>query len=250
MKPFVALTTTIENEGGDYGKPMVAVYTNYLRVLTRTGLTPVLVTPAHDPDQVADLVRASSGLVLSGGEDIDPARYGEEPVPELGPVNQPRDAMEWRAVDAALERELPVLGICRGMQLLNVYFGGTLYQDLESQRPEVVLHIQSAPWGEHQHEVQCATGTRLHEILEECVPLQINSFHHQAVKDLAPGVVSTAQAEDGLIEGIEATEHDWVVGVQWHPERHEAEAPQTDPNIRIMEAFAARVREYHAGDGP
>jgi len=112
-----------------------------------------------------------------------------------------------------------------------------------------VGHSQSAPWGEHQHEVQCTLGTRLHEILGDCSPLRINSFHHQAVKELAPGVRCTAQAEDGLIEGIEALDHDWVVGVQWHPERHEAEAPDTDPNIRIMEAFAARVRAHRKQSG-
>lgn len=244
MKPFVALTTPLDPKGGGYRRPLVGIYANYLQILTRTGLTPVLITPAHEPDQIVDLIGASAGLLLSGGEDIAPSRYGEDPIPQLEEVSPARDAMEYRALDAALERELPVLGICRGMQLLNVYFGGTLYQDLETQREEVLDHTQEGPWEQHQHTVTCSVGTRLHDILGDCVPLEINSFHHQAVKDLAPGVRCTAEAEDGLIEGIEAEDHNWVVGVQWHPERNEAGAPNTDPNIRIMEAFAAQVREF------
>ena len=244
MTPFVALTATLEPNGGSSRRPLVSIYANSLTVLTRIGLTPVLLTPAHEPGQVEALLDLCSGLVLSGGEDVDPARYGEEPVPELEAVSQPRDAMEFRAVGLALEREMPILGICRGMQLLNVYFGGTLYQDLGTQRPDVLAHEQRAPWGEHHHTVRCSEGSRLHRILEECVPLEINSFHHQAVKDLGDGIRCTAEAEDGLIEGIESTEHDWVVGVQWHPERHEAEAPTSDPNIRIMEAFATQVRRF------
>ena len=243
MGHLVALTTSLVAEGGDHRRPQVSIYANYLRVLNRVGLTAVLVSPAHGADDVAALIQVSAGLVLSGGEDVAPSRYGEEPIPDLFDVNPVRDTMEWRAMDAALERGIPVLGICRGMQLMNVYFGGTLYQDLPSQYGATVDHHQSAPWGEHHHEVRCTEGSRLHQALERCEPIHINSFHHQAVKDLAPSLVCTAKAADGLIEGIESTEHDWVVGVQWHPERHEAEASHEDPNIRILQAFSDQVRK-------
>lgn len=244
MDAFIAVTTTLNPEGGGFRQPQITLYANYVRAFARLGLTSVLVTPAHEPEAVEALIGACSGLVLTGGEDVEPRRYGEEPMPELGAVNPGRDAMEWRALDAALERELPVFGICRGMQVLNVYFGGTLYQDLATQRGEQVSHYQEGGWAEHQHEVKCADQSRLREILGECHPLRINSFHHQAVKDLAPNVRCTAQATDGLIEGIEAVDHDWVVGVQWHPERHEAEAPDTDPNVLVLTAFADQVRTY------
>jgi putative glutamine amidotransferase len=243
MNPFVSLTTTIDRNGGQ-GRSRIVLHANYIHVLQRVGVMPSLVTPAHDPDAVAALVRSSHGLVLSGGEDVEPARYGEDPIPQLGEVNPARDAMEWRALDVALSMDMPVLGICRGMQVLNVYLGGTLYQDLPTQRGDMINHNQDAPWSHHQHHVQCTGGSHLQRILGDCTPLEINSFHHQAVKDLAPGVRCTAQAEDGLIEGIESEHHRWVLGVQWHPERHEAEAPNTDPNVRIMEAFAAAVREF------
>jgi putative glutamine amidotransferase len=244
MRPLISLTTTLDPLGGDYRKPRVGIYANYLHAVQRAGLTPSLVSPAHDMESVEALVRATSGLILSGGEDVDPSRYGEEPMPQLGEVNPRRDLMEWRALDVALELDMPVLGICRGMQLINVHMGGTLYQDLATQRPDLIKHLQDAPWGHHHHRVQCTEGSNLQRIFGDCMPLEINSFHHQAVKDLAPGVRCTAQAEDGLIEGIESERHRWVVGVQWHPERHEADAPHDDPNLRILESFAAAAREY------
>ena len=250
MKQRVTLTTNLIAEGGSHDQPQAAIYAAYIRVLSRVGLTAVLATPAHEPDGIEELIGVSDGLVLSGGGDIAPSRYGEEPVPELVEVIPARDAMELRAVEVALEKGIPILGICRGMQLLNVYFGGTLYQDLSTQYPDAMGHQQSAPWGEHHHRVRCTEGSRLHDALADCQPLRINSFHHQAIKDLAPSLVCTAKAEDGLIEGVESTEHEWVVGVQWHPERHEAEASADDPNLRVMNAFAEQVRARRTAGTP
>lgn len=243
MRPFVAVTTDLLPENGGFQKARVAIYANYVTALERMDLATLLVTPAHSKESVRTIVGGCGGLVISGGADIDPGRYGEEPIPELGRVSPARDAMELLALEAALELGMPVMGICRGHELLNVYFGGTLYQDIGTQVPGVITHDQTAEWGEHHHEVRVEPGSRLHAALDE-EHIQINSFHHQAVKDVAPGLAVTAVAEDGLIEAIESTAHDWVVGVQWHPERYEARAPTTDPNRLLLRAFRSAIREY------
>jgi len=243
MRPLVALTTDIDPKGGYYRQARVAIYANYLAVLERSGLTPVLVTPAHSEESIRELVGSCAGLVLSGGDDIDPARYGQDPIPELGTVNPPRDAAECRALSAAVERDIPVLGICRGHQLINVFFGGTLCQDIEvAMAEDASSHLQTSPWGSHHHDATIEPGSRLAQAIGRD-RLEINSFHHQAIQKLAPNLEVTARADDGLIEAVESRDHRWVVGVQWHPERHEARAEDTDPNIRLFNAFAEVVRE-------
>lgn len=241
MNPLVALTTTIDPQGGDYQQPRVALYANYLASLERVGLTPLLVTPGHSDQAIAQLVGLCAGLVLTGGDDIDPANYGEAPTPQLGPVNPRRDAAEQRALKAAVERDIPVLGICRGHQLINVFFGGTLCQDIATEKGEASSHQQTAPWGARHHEVVITPESRLARALGED-RLAINSYHHQAIRKVAPDLEVTARAEDGLVEAVESKEHRWLVGVQWHPERYEAEAEDSDPNIRLFMAFRDAVR--------
>lgn len=243
MRPFVAVTTSLDPGEGGHGKGRVSIYANYLTAIERKELSCILLTPAHSAESIRAIIASCSGLLLSGGEDVEPSRYGEEPLPELGTVNPGRDAMEFHALEAALERELPVFGICRGHELLNVYFGGTLYQDIATQIPGELSHYQTTEWGEHHHTARIVPETRLASILGD-ETLEINSFHHQAIKDLAPGFRSTAIADDGLIEAVEATERPWVVGVQWHPERYEAKAPHSDPNRRVLRAFRDAVVEF------
>lgn len=241
MNPLVALTTTMTGVP-PAGRPRVGIHANYLAVLERVGLTPVLLTPAHSAASVQAILRRCAGLVLSGGEDVDPARYGEEAVPELGDVNPARDEMEFAALAIALERDLPVLAICRGCQVLNVFYGGTLYQDLPSQRPESALHEQEEPWHVRPHRAMVEPGSRLDEVIPDG-EFFINTFHHQSVKDLGPGLDIAAVAEDGVIEAVEARDRGWVIGVQWHPERHEATAPDGDPDRLLFASFRQAVFE-------
>ncbi|MEJ2216768.1 MAG: gamma-glutamyl-gamma-aminobutyrate hydrolase family protein [Gemmatimonadota bacterium] len=243
MRPKVALTTALNaRDGQDHGR--VEIWDTYLRWLERVGLAAMLVTPAHSRDSIASLMADCDGLVLSGGGDMDPARWGAHPLPGLDDVSPERDAMEYAALDEAIARDLPVLGICRGCQVVNVYFGGTLYQDLPTQRPGGVEHRQSAGWDRTQHEVQVAPGSKLAAVLGVDA-VRVNSFHHQAVRAIAPGLVATATV-DGLVEALESPQHTWLVAVQWHPERHGA-VPDTDPSIKLLRAFRDAVDARRAG---
>ncbi len=249
MNPLVAVTTGLLAEGGSHGQPQVVLYTSYMRVLEAVGLAPVLVTPAHSPEARRALLEACAGLVLTGGEDVDPQRYGEDPIPQLGEVTPARDEAEAAALALALARDLPVLGICRGCQVLNVAYGGTLYQDLAVQRPGTGLHEQGdGVWDEHAHVARVEPGSRLHGIVGRG-EVPINSFHHQAIREPAPGLAVTARAEDGVVEAVEDPARTWVLGVQWHPERQEAGAGPDDPDRLLFAAFGDAVRARVAREG-
>jgi putative glutamine amidotransferase len=241
--PRVALTTSVDDIAGSHGRPSVFLYTSYIEALLKMGVAPVLITPAHTPVAIAALMDACCGLVLTGGEDVDPSRYGEPPSPALGAVEPARDEMEFTALQAAVDREMPIFGICRGAQVLNVHFGGTLYQDLRTERPTDLAHDQTEPWDRRTHNATVETDTLLHDILGD-TRLFINSFHHQAVKDVGRDLRISAIADDGLIEAIEHQSKPWILGVQWHPERNEATAPDTDPDRRLFAAFRQAVGQY------
>src|SRR5690606_4104956 len=212
------------------------LYTSYIQALEQIGLAPVLITPAHSPAAITALMDACCGLVLSGGEDVQPSRYGEAPSPALGATLAARDDMEFTALDCALRLDMPVFGICRGLQVLNVHFGGSLYQDIDTERPGHLLHVQSAPWSSRTHDATVQPDSLLRRIVGTD-ELRINSFHRQAVKELGQDLRVVARAEDGLVEAIEHETRPWVLGVQWHPERNEAEAPDADPDRRLFSAF-------------
>ncbi len=200
---------------------------DYVAGVEQAGGVPVVLPPVA-PEAAEEMVRRLDGLLLSGGSDLDPRYYGEEPLPELNVVRPERDAFEMTCLRYALELGMPVFGICRGLQVLNVALGGTLYQDLSSQLyPGLIAHLQQTPKWQWTHEVEVDGDSNIAKMME-ATNLRVNSYHHQAIKDLAGELVAVAHASDGVIEAVES--HDlserWLLGVQWHAEALRDEGPE------------------------
>ena len=190
---------------------------DYSQAILHAGGAPVIVPTAQDPKSLGAILDSVQGLILSGGPDVHPRRYGEEPLAGLGEVDEALDQMELAAASLALAKNLPVFGICRGIQVLNVALGGTLYQDIPSQVPESICHTPKTDKAVNTHTVRIEAGSRLHKLLHKR-EIWVNGKHHQAIKDLAKGWVVAARAKDGVVEAVEFPGKRFIVGVQWHPE--------------------------------
>jgi putative glutamine amidotransferase len=222
--------------------PRFCVGKRYCYALHAAGGAPVLLPLHDDHAALLEMVSRLDGLLLSGGGDVAPHRFGQTTLARLRSVDPERDEIELWLVRQALESDLPTLAICRGMQILNVALGGTLCQDIETQLPEALRHDFYAeyPRTHKGHGLHVAPASHLGRILG-CDTLEVNSFHHQCLKEVAPPLQVTAQAPDGVIEGVELPGSRFFVGVQWHPE----ELTDVDPRMRgLFEAFveAARMR--------
>lgn len=190
----------------------------YIQAILKAGGAPVIIPAITDGATLRDLTAQLDGLVLTGGADLNPLWYGEEPIQALQAVDPVRDLYELKLLKLAADRNIPVLGICRGEQLMNVAFGGTLYQDIPSQHPgHPVKHVQNMPGEAVSHHLSIPPGSQLAAITGQS-GLMVNSLHHQAVKTLAPGFRVVAFAADSVIEAIEAWPDRPMLGVQWHPE--------------------------------
>ena len=197
------------------GRERVTLNTAYVRALESAGLVPLAVPTMLAPDRAGAALAAVRGLVLTGGEDVAPHRYGAKPHPRLGDVDPIRDAAELALIVEARKRGLPILAICRGIQILNVALDGTLYQDLDSERPGPVSHAGD----QSHHAVRVEPGSLLEQTLHTR-SATVNSRHHQAIRDIAPGLRAVAWADDGVIEAAEPAlaGAPWTLAVQWHPE--------------------------------
>lgn len=189
-----------------------------------------------------DYARWLGGLVLQGGSDVWPGSYGETPLDDRWTGDRIRDEYELALVRAFTRAGKPVLGVCRGLQLLNVAYGGTLYQDIATQRPEALRHRDAALYDRNVHEVELLPGSRLAALYPGVVTARVNSVHHQAIKDLAPGLVAEARSpRDGLIEAVRRPGDGFVAAVQWHPEYTRAELGTLD-DAPILRDFLDAVR--------
>jgi putative glutamine amidotransferase len=210
----------------------------YVHAVVRAGGIPLILPPLIRLQDAGTVLDSLDGLVLSGGEDVDPTHFNSAPHPALGDVDPVRDAFELALFREAWQRRLPVLAICRGIQLVNVALGGTLWQDIPSERPGALGHKQAGDRDDRTHPVELVPGSRLAVALGT-TRCDVNSFHHQSVRDLAFGLAVTATAPDGEIEGLEsATGAPWLLAVQWHPEEFHADGGAPDQGL-----FAALVRE-------
>lgn len=209
--PVIGLT-------GNFQDGACTLLEGYFTSILKAGGTPFILPPSDDTNNLLNALESLDGLVLTGGADINPLFLGEEPVKDLHGINPRRDRQELLLAQLAADRQIPILGICRGIQVMNAAFGGTLYQDIYSQMEGTCLkHSQELERGYASHTVHIEEESLLHKLFDTDT-LPVNSFHHQAVKDVAPGFRVTARATDSVIEAMESTEHKSMMGVQWHPE--------------------------------
>lgn len=249
MKPIIALSSD-EFIGVNPQKPddhpVYAPHDVKEAVLAAGGIPVILPFPddsSQVPDLASDMVQLFDGLILPGGPDVNPLRYGEEPIPEIGAVVDQKDAFEIALIKATLAAGKPIFGICRGIQIANVALGGTVYQDLAAQDPDCkIQHMQATLGHWLTHHVNTTAGSRVNALFGD--RFLVNSRHHEAVRDVAPSLKVTATAPDGVIEALESRSGDGVLLVQWHPENLWYKHPE---HLRLFTDLVQRAARAKAG---
>ena len=210
-KPVIGITTDLKE--GHF-----AIEDKYAHAVIKAGGIPVLIPSVTGNDVlIVETMNTLDGLLLPGSRDMDPKFYGEDPNPKIRPMSIERTETEFSVLREAIENEKPVLGICGGMQLLNVFFGGSLYQDIYEYVPEAIAHEKGA-----EHEIDVTDGSILHRITDS-LSFAVKSYHHQSVNRVGGGLIVNAVTKDGIVEGIESENGAYVLGVQWHPELEDTE---------------------------
>ncbi len=232
-RPVIVVTTLYDRARESYW-----MLPGYMEGLEEAGAIPLMPPLTQKPEVLDYFLDQCDGILLTGGHDVSPAVYGREPTPQCGETCPERDGMDVAFLKGAVERDLPVLGICRGFQLMNAAYGGVLYQDLPTELSSQIRHRMEPPYDRAVHTVRLEEGSPLRQLLgtEE---LGVNSRHHQGVRELAPCMRPMAWAEDGLVEACWMPGKRFVWGVQWHPEHAYRSSPESR---QILEAFVAAAK--------
>jgi putative glutamine amidotransferase len=244
---------SVPAELGFRGKTLQYLEQSMAHCVMRAGAVVVMIPTVERADELArsqvatqDYVALLDGLVLQGGADIDPSVYGEAPTDVLGPTDSVRDRFELELLRGFAAAGKPVLGVCRGMQLINVAYGGTLHQDLERASAVAYAHRKLDLYDEHTHDIRLVPNGWLRSIYESPDRAVVNSIHHQGVKRLGEGLVIEATASDGVIEAVRHPQLPFMVGVQWHPEFHDARNADLLPTEPLLKAFLSAALERRA----
>lgn len=234
-KPLIGIGADVKVTGGRRDRAFG--YMTYIETLRSAGAVPVLIPP--QAENAAAVMVALDGLVLAGGADCDPSIWGEEPHPKCEPMDPRRQSNDLALARAAHDQKVPALGVCLGLQIMNVANGGTLMQDIDSEMKTEIRH-GSDPSDRARHDIAIESGTQLASILGAGT-FNVNSSHHQAVRNVAKGFRVTAYAPDGIVEGLEDPRHPFYLGVQWHPEDMGGEESATGLFAAFIEAARAHA---------
>jgi len=221
-KPLIGITTDFKDKHN-------SIEEAYSKAVAGYGGIPVLIpTVENQTDYLITIIDRIDGLLIPGSRDMDPKHYNEGPHPKLNPMNKERTAAEYIVLESALEKKIPVLGICGGMQFVNVFFGGSLYQDIQDLVENPLIHEKGTV-----HPVKISEGSKLLSIVGKS-EFSVNSYHHQAVNKIGKGLTVNANSPDNIVEGLESEEHS-ILAVQWHPELEDS-----DVSKKIFESFISK----------
>lgn len=218
-KPIIGISSSINIENGGPWPGYRRCYANedYINAVIKNGGIPYIIPCNTNEDVIKDQVSLIDGLLLTGGHDVSPRNYKQEPHPKLGEILPERDVFDLTLLKHAEERQIPVFGVCRGLQIMNVYYGGTLYQDVSQNNEFTIKHDQEHTPTMVSHTVTIRKDSKLYDVLA-LESLMVNSFHHQMIEHLAEGFLVTAESNDRVIEAIERENYPYMLAVQWHPE--------------------------------
>jgi putative glutamine amidotransferase len=244
---------SVPAELGFHGKTLQYLEQSMAHCVMRAGAVVVMIPTVEREDpfgawevRTSDYVSLLDGLVLQGGSDIDPRVYGDEPTELVGPTDSIRDRFELELLRSFAAAGKPVLGVCRGMQLINVAYGGTLHQDLQHANVVSYTHRQLELYDEHSHDIELTQDGWFSGLFEGTRSARVTSIHHQGIKRLGDGLIVEALSSDGIIEAIRHPESPFMVGVQWHPEFHDARFPGFLPADPLLSAFLKAAAERRA----